>query len=155
MFFLRHRRCSNAKSLSHWSFDAFHPERDIFFTVTQMLGEKNYQRIPPGHGEGWANKFLPHPRRPSTRTEDPVRAGRLSGAEECYEKLLKRSELWSLSRANQSRQQCDAPQGILKHRALCINSDAHNETNWLADSWGSPPFTRLPAQTFPFYKHSV
>lgn len=76
------------------------------------------REIPPGHGEGWANKFLLPPRRPSTRTEDPVRAGRLSGAEECYEKLLKMSELWSLSRANQSRQQCDAPQGNLKRGAL-------------------------------------
>lgn len=71
-----------------------------------------------GHREGWANKFLPPPRRPSTRREDPVWAGRLSGAEECCEKLLKRSELWSLSRANKSRQQCDAPQGILKRGAL-------------------------------------
>lgn len=106
------------KILSQLSFDAFDAESDIFFTLTQMLRKKNNQKIPPGHGEGRANKFLPPPRSPSTRTEDPVRAGRLSGAEECYEKLLKKSELWSLSRANQSRQQCDAPQGILKHGVL-------------------------------------
>lgn len=106
------------KILFQCSFDVFDPERDIFFTVRKMSRGKNCQRIPLGHREGWAVEFLSPPRRPSTTTEAPVRVGRLNGAEECYEKLLKRSEPWSLSRANKSRQQCDAPRGILKRGAL-------------------------------------
>lgn len=106
------------KILFQCSFDVFDPERDIFFTVRKMSRGKNCQRIPLGHREGWAAEFLPPPCRPSTTTEAPVRVGRLNGAEECYEKLLKRSEPWSLSRANKSRQQCDAPRGILKRGAL-------------------------------------
>lgn len=141
------------KILFQCSFDVFDHERDIFITVTQMSRGKNCQRIPLGHREGWAAEFLPPPRRPSTTTEAPVRVGRLNGAEECYEKLLKRSELWSLSRANQSRQQCDAPRGILKRGALgLIHTFAMRGSDSLTHE--GPP-SSLGSQHWPFNSTST
>lgn len=73
----------------------------------------------------------PSPHRSITRTEAPVRGSQLNGAEECYEKHLKRFELRVLSHVHQSRQQCDAPQGILTHITCSsrLNSGVHSEKN--------------------------
>lgn len=86
-FFFSPPGIHDVQTTKSFSCDAFDPEHDVSFAATQILRGNNWKRIPLGHREGWAGELFPPPRRFSTRTEAPVTAGRLNGAEECYEKL--------------------------------------------------------------------